>query len=166
MFGRPVPKEIAEKRGEPVRYWGARAIFHPGTKYLIDLLPDRQGCQCAEGLTSQPLLDWLNTVGMKELQNMRAFKFCPPTAPRLWSSRMGNSPSSAAPMPATVISTSGRGSTGRRTADMSRSSQIPRRNGVATVPGPRHRHEDQGQYQRPVGRRRHWVFRRTRLSGH
>ena len=74
MFGRPVPKEIIEKRGEPVRYWGARAIFHPGTKHPIDLLPDRQGCQCAEGLASKPLLDWLNTVGMKELQNMRAFK--------------------------------------------------------------------------------------------
>ena len=38
MFGRPVPKEIIEKRGEPVRYWGARAIFHPGTKHPIDLL--------------------------------------------------------------------------------------------------------------------------------
>ena len=74
MFGRPVPKEIVEKRGEPVRYWGARAIFHPGTKHPIDLLPDRQGCKCAEGLASKPLLDWLNTVGMKELQNMRAFK--------------------------------------------------------------------------------------------
>ncbi len=74
MFGRPVPKEIVEKRGEPVRYWGARAIFHPGTKYPIDLLPDRQGCQCTEGLDSKPLLDWLNTVGMKGLQNMRAFK--------------------------------------------------------------------------------------------
>jgi len=75
MFGRPVPKEIVEKRGEPVRYWGARAIFHPGTKHPIDLLPDRQGCQCAEGLASKPLLGWLNTTGMKELQKMRAFTF-------------------------------------------------------------------------------------------
>ena len=74
MFGRPVPREIVEKRGEPARYWGARAIFHPGTKHPIDLLPDRQSCQCAEGLASKPLLDWLNTVGMKELQNMRDFK--------------------------------------------------------------------------------------------
>ena len=74
MFGRPIPQEIIEKRGEPVRYWGARAIFHPGTKHPIDLLPDRQGCKCAEGLASKPLLDWLNTVGMKELQKMRAFK--------------------------------------------------------------------------------------------
>ena len=74
MFGRPVPKEITEKRGEPVRYWGARAIFHPGTKRPIDLLPDRQNCKCAEGLVSKPLLDWLNTKGMKELQKMRAFK--------------------------------------------------------------------------------------------
>ena len=74
MFGRPVPKEIIEKRGEPVRYWGARAIFHPGTKHPIDLLPDRQSCQSAEGLDAKPLLDWLNTKGMKELQNMRAFK--------------------------------------------------------------------------------------------
>ena len=24
MFGRPVPKEIIEKHGEPVRYWGAQ----------------------------------------------------------------------------------------------------------------------------------------------
>ena len=55
MFGRPVPKEIIEKRGEPVRYWGARAIFHPGTKHPIDLLPDRQGCKCADGLASKPL---------------------------------------------------------------------------------------------------------------
>ena len=75
MFGRPVPKEIVEKRGEPVRYWGARAIFHPGTKHPIDLLPDRQGCHCAEGLASKPLLDWLNTKGIKELQKMRAFTF-------------------------------------------------------------------------------------------
>jgi len=29
MFGRPVPKEIVEKRGEPLRYWGARAISIP-----------------------------------------------------------------------------------------------------------------------------------------
>ena len=73
MFGRPVPKEIIEKHGEPVRYWGARAIFHPGTKHPIDLLPGRQQCHPAEGLDSKPLLDWLNTKGMKELQNMRAF---------------------------------------------------------------------------------------------
>ena len=39
MFGRPVPKEIIEKRGEPVRYWGARAIFHPGTKHPSTFLP-------------------------------------------------------------------------------------------------------------------------------
>ncbi len=74
MFGRPVPNEIVEERGEPVRYWGARAIFHPGTQYPIDLLPDRQGCQCAEGLNSKPLLDWLNKTGLKGLQAMRAFK--------------------------------------------------------------------------------------------
>ena len=74
MFGRPVPQEIIDQRGEPVRYWGARAIFHPGTKHPIDLLPDRQGCKCADGLASKPLLDWLNTVGMNEMQNMRAFK--------------------------------------------------------------------------------------------
>lgn len=74
MFGRPVPKEIIEKRGEPVRYWGARAIFHPGTEHPIDLLPDRQGCKCADRLDAQPLVDWLNKVGLKELRNMRAFK--------------------------------------------------------------------------------------------
>jgi hypothetical protein len=74
MFGRAVPKEIIEKRGEPVRYWGARAIFHSGTKHPIDILPDRQGCKCAEGLDPKPLLDWLNKVGLKELQKMRAFR--------------------------------------------------------------------------------------------
>ena len=74
MFGRPVPREIIEKRGEPVRYWGARAIFHPGTNYPIELLPDRQRRRCAEGLASKPLLDWVNSKGMKELQNTRAFK--------------------------------------------------------------------------------------------
>jgi hypothetical protein len=74
MFGRPVPKEIIEKRGQPVRYWGARAIFHPGTQHPIDLLPDRQGCHCAEGLASKPLLDWLNKTGLKELKKLRAFK--------------------------------------------------------------------------------------------
>ena len=73
MFGRPVPKEIIEKQGEPVRYWGARAIFHPGTKHPIELLGDRQGCKCADGLASKPLLEWLNTKGMKELQKIRAF---------------------------------------------------------------------------------------------
>jgi hypothetical protein len=74
MFGRPVPGEIVEKRGEPVRYWGARAIFHPGTKNPIDLLPDRQGCKCAAGLAAAPLLNWLNTVGMRGLRNMQAFR--------------------------------------------------------------------------------------------
>jgi hypothetical protein len=74
MFGRPVPQEIIEKRGEPIRYWGARAIFHPGTKHPIDLLPDRQACKCIDGLASKPLLEWLNTKGMKELQKLRAFK--------------------------------------------------------------------------------------------
>jgi hypothetical protein len=74
MFGRPVPQEIIEQRGQPVRYWGARAIFHPDTQHPIDLLPDRQGCQCAEGLAPKPLLDWLNKTGLKELKAMRAFK--------------------------------------------------------------------------------------------
>ena len=33
MFGRPVPKEIIEKRGEPVRYWaqGPSSIPAPNT---------------------------------------------------------------------------------------------------------------------------------------
>jgi len=68
MFGRPVPQEIIEKRGQPMRYWGARAIFHPGTQHPIDLLPDRQSCQCAEGLDPKPLLDWLNKTGLTELK--------------------------------------------------------------------------------------------------
>ena len=131
MFGRPVPKEIIEKRGEPVRYWGARAIFHPGTKHPIDLLPDRQGCHCAEGLDSTPLLDWLNTKGMKELQNMRAFKHLPPTAPRSSSSRTGSSRSSAAPMLAMAISTSGHGSIGRMAASTNRRPPTPRPSGAA-----------------------------------
>ena len=74
MFGRPVPKGVVEKRGEPVRYWGARAIFHPGTNHPIDLLPDRQGCKCADGMDPKPLLDWLNKVGLKGLRAMGAFK--------------------------------------------------------------------------------------------
>ena len=75
MFGRPVPKEIVEKRGEPLRYWVARAIFHPGTKHPVDLLPDRQSCKCADGLDPKPLLNWLNSKGMRELQKLRAFTF-------------------------------------------------------------------------------------------
>ena len=126
MFGRPVPKEIVEKRGEPVRYWGARAIFHPGTKHPIDLLPDRQSCKCAEGLASKPLLDWLNTVGMKELQNMRAFKR---TVLRQHRGRRVQGWAIHDAMllqtPATAISTSGRGSIGRRTAGMSRRTPDP-----------------------------------------
>ena len=74
MFGRPVPTEIVEKRGAPVRYWGARAIFYPRRKHPIEILPDRQQCQCADGLDPKPLLEWLNTVGMKELQKLRDFK--------------------------------------------------------------------------------------------
>jgi hypothetical protein len=74
MFGRPVPKEIIDERGEPVRYWGARAIFHPHQKHPIEPLTDRQQCKCADGLDPKPLLDWLNMVGMKELQKLQAFK--------------------------------------------------------------------------------------------
>ena len=165
MFGRPVPKEIVEKRGEPVRYWGARAIFHPGTKHPIDLLGDRQGCKCDEGLASKPLLDWLNTKGMKELQKMRAFNAFPPTVPRSSSSRMANSPSNAAPMPPTAISTSGLGSIGRRVAGTSRRNQTPRPSGAATNPS-RPSARRSRPHQWTMARRRHRVFRRTRVSGH
>ena len=132
MFGRPVPKEIVEKRGEPVRYWGARAIFHPGTKHPIDLIPDRQGCQCAEGLASKPLLDWLNTMGMKELQKMRAFKRLTSDSAEVVEFKDGQFTVQCSPTPPMAIFTSGRGSIGRRTAGMSRRNRTPRRSGAAT----------------------------------
>jgi hypothetical protein len=73
MFGFPVPQEIVEKRGQPARYWGARAIFHPGMKYPIDLLPDRQSCECGS-LDPTPLINWVNKVGLKALQKLPAFR--------------------------------------------------------------------------------------------
>jgi hypothetical protein len=73
MFGLSIPAEIVEKLGQPARYWGARAIFHPGTDYPIDLLPDRQGYQ-SDALDPKPLLDWVNKFGLPELKKQRAFK--------------------------------------------------------------------------------------------
>jgi hypothetical protein len=73
MFGLSVPAEILKKQGKPVRYWGARAIFHPDTAYPIDLLPDRQGYQSDE-LDPKPLLDWLNKFGLPELKKLPTFK--------------------------------------------------------------------------------------------
>ena len=73
MFGRTVPKAILDECGEPVRYWGARAIFKPCDKYPIDLLPDWQSCQCQEGIDPKPLLVWIDTVGLKKLQAQPGF---------------------------------------------------------------------------------------------
>jgi hypothetical protein len=70
MFGRSVPAELVKEKGRPARYWGARAIFRAGQ---IDLLPDRQSCDCGD-LDPQPLLDWINKVGFPELKKQRAFK--------------------------------------------------------------------------------------------
>jgi hypothetical protein len=38
MFGFPVPEEMVKEKGEPLRYWGARAIFRAGS---FELLLDR-----------------------------------------------------------------------------------------------------------------------------
>lgn len=72
MFGYPVPQDILDERGEPVRYWGARAIFQPNASNPIDLLPDRQ--QCQDDKDPKPLIDWLNKTGLPELKKMQAFK--------------------------------------------------------------------------------------------
>ena len=167
MFGRPVPKEIIEKRGEPVRYWGARAIFHPDTKHPIDLLPDRQGCKCAEGLASKPLLDWLNTKGMKELQNMRAFNRLSSDSAEVVEFKDGEFTVQCCPKRQLRLSLH------RRLAILAEELPVrakdPRLHGEVEqrqVPDPRHRLQDQGQHQRPVARRRHRLFRRARLSGY
>lgn len=70
-FGRGVPEEIVKERGVPVRWWGARAIFKNG---IIDLLPDRQSCECQYSLDPQPLLDWLNQKALPELKQRKDFK--------------------------------------------------------------------------------------------
>lgn len=74
MFGLAIPDEIIAKRGQPARYWGARAIFHPGTKYPIDLLPDRQTYRSEADLDPTPLMDWVNNYGLPELKKNRGFK--------------------------------------------------------------------------------------------
>lgn len=75
MFGRSVPQAILDAQGTPVRQWGARAIFHPHTSNPIDLLWDRQQCECQGDRDPQPILDWLNKTGIPKLKKTKEFMF-------------------------------------------------------------------------------------------
>lgn len=74
MFGLPVPKETIEaKGGAPARYWGARAILRTGKPPVLDIVPDRQQVTAAAGLSSEPLLEWVNRTGLPRLMASEAF---------------------------------------------------------------------------------------------
>jgi hypothetical protein len=75
MWGRGdnPPKDLVKELGEPIRSYGARAIFHPYDKHPIELLGDRQGCGESKLASNKPLLDWLNKVAMKKLLRMSEF---------------------------------------------------------------------------------------------
>lgn len=59
MFGLPI--DTPRKR-----YWGARAIYQNGR---IDLLPDRQTCDAAEGPETAAFVLWLNGHALPWLRN-------------------------------------------------------------------------------------------------
>jgi hypothetical protein len=63
MFGFNMPEELLKRRGQPAFYWGARAIFTPGKKNPIDMLPDRQS-RMPEGVQHPILMPWLNSEAM------------------------------------------------------------------------------------------------------
>jgi len=69
MFGIEVPKEIVLERGNPVRWYGARAIFHNVDK-TIEIVWDRQSSTHLNGLEINPLIDWFNSTGLPKLREL------------------------------------------------------------------------------------------------
>jgi hypothetical protein len=73
MFGLPVPQEITDTKGSPVRYWGCRAIDQGGT---LDIVHDRITYNGPEWDKALPLAErqglpfilWLNRVALPELR--------------------------------------------------------------------------------------------------
>jgi len=70
MFGLPVPKEVIDAKGNPVRYWGCRAIDQGG---YLDIVHDRVTCNGPETLPlaewqGLPFIWWLNKVALPELR--------------------------------------------------------------------------------------------------
>jgi hypothetical protein len=73
MFGLPVPQDVIDAKGNPVRYWGCRAIDERGT---LDIVHDRvtyNGPEWDKSLTPQawrelPFVWWLNKVALPELR--------------------------------------------------------------------------------------------------
>lgn len=73
MYGLPVPQEVIDAKGNPVRYWGCRAIDECGT---LDIVHDRvtyNGPEWDKALTPQawrelPFVWWLNKVALPELR--------------------------------------------------------------------------------------------------
>ena len=55
MFGFPIPDEVIQEKGQPVRYWGCRAIDDRGR---LDILHDRITYHGNEG--EIPLPEWTN----------------------------------------------------------------------------------------------------------
>lgn len=81
MFGLPVPKATVEGMGgAPARYWGARAILHSGRPPVIDIVPDRQQATAAEGLQTQPIVDWVNNTGLPRLKESAEFARLSPSS--------------------------------------------------------------------------------------
>jgi len=81
MFGLPVPQQIIDTKGSPVRYWGCRGIDHDGT---LDIVHDRVTYAGPEWDKTLPLAEWqglpfiwwLNKVALPELRRQL------PTMPR------------------------------------------------------------------------------------
>jgi len=55
MFGLPVPQQIIETKGNPVRYWGCRAIDQDGQ---LDIVHDRVTYAGTDWDKALPLQEW------------------------------------------------------------------------------------------------------------
>lgn len=74
-WGLPIPNEVLESKGQPRAYWGARAIYAPKRKNLIELIYDQQTLEPEETLYPI-LLDWANEKGIPWLkEQLKIAKF-------------------------------------------------------------------------------------------